>query len=160
MCILLIIIVIVVLFLFVVCSMFVLLLGVIVVSFFDVQCYLGIWYEIVCFDYFFESGLEKVMIVWYLCDDGGLDVVNKGYNFDCGMWQKMDGVVYFIGEFSCVVLKIFFFGFFYGSYNVIVLDKEYCYVLVCGFDCDYFWLLVWVLIIVLEVRQQMLDIVI
>ncbi len=42
----------------------------------------------------FESGLEKVTIAWHPRDDGGLDVVNKGYNPDRGMWQKTDGVAY------------------------------------------------------------------
>ncbi|MBQ4756217.1 hypothetical protein FD848_29580, partial [Escherichia coli] len=54
--------------------------GVTVVSPFDVQRYLGTWYEIARFDHPFESGLEKVTIAWHPRDDGGLDVVNKGYN--------------------------------------------------------------------------------
>ena len=72
--------------------------GVTVVSPFDVQRYLGTWYEIARFDHPFESGLEKVTIAWHPRDDSGLDVVNKGYNPDRGMWQKTDGVAYFTGE--------------------------------------------------------------
>lgn len=105
--------------------------GVTVVTPFDVQRYLGTWYEIARFDHPFESGLEKVTIAWHPRDDGGLDVVNKGYNPDRGMWQKTDGVAYFTGEPSRAALKISFFGPFYGSYNVIALDKEYRYALVC-----------------------------
>jgi apolipoprotein D and lipocalin family protein len=115
--------------------------GVTVVSPFDVQRYLGTWYEIARFDHPFESGLEKVTIAWHPRDDGGLDVVNKGYNPDRGMWQKTDGVAYFTGEPSRAALKMSFFGPFYGSYNVIALDKEYRYALVCGPDRDYLWLL-------------------
>ncbi|HFZ1588780.1 TPA: outer membrane lipoprotein Blc [Klebsiella pneumoniae] len=117
--------------------------GVTVVSPFDVQRYLGTWYEIARFDHPFESGL---------------DVVNKGYNPDRGMWQKTDGVAYFTGEPSRAALKISFFGPFYGSYNVIALDKEYRYALVCGPDRDYLWLLARAPTIAPEVRQQMLDI--
>ena len=51
-----------------------------------------------------------------------------------------------------------FFGPFYGSYNVIALDKEYRYALVCGPDRDYLWLLARAPTIAPEVRQQMLDI--
>lgn len=80
--------------------------GVTVVSPFDVQRYLGTWYEIARFDHPFESGLEKVTIAWHPRDDGGLDVVNKGYNPDRGMWQKTDGVAYFTGEPSRAALKI------------------------------------------------------
>lgn len=45
--------------------------GVTVVSPFDVQRYLGTWYEIARFDHPFESGLEKVTIAWHPRDDGG-----------------------------------------------------------------------------------------
>lgn len=152
--------VVIVVFLVVVCSFFMLLCGVIVVNNFDVKCYFGIWYEIVCFDYCFECGLEKVIVIYSLCDDGGLNVINKGYNFDRGMWQQSEGKVYFIGVLICVVLKVLFFGFFYGGYNVIVFDWEYCYVLVCGLDCDYLWIFFCMLIIFDEVKQEMLVVVI
>jgi apolipoprotein D and lipocalin family protein len=48
------------------------------------------------------------------------------------MWQKTDGVAYFTGEPSRAALKVSFFGPFYGGYNVIALDKDYRYALVCG----------------------------
>lgn len=76
----------IVVFLVVVCSFFTSSRGVIVVNNFDVKRYFGIWYEIVRFDYRFERGLEKVIVIYSLRDDGGLNVINKGYNFDRGMW--------------------------------------------------------------------------
>lgn len=62
--------------------------GVTVVSPFNPQRYLGTWYEIARFDHHFESGLEKVTATYSLRDDGGLDVVNKGYNPDRGCGRK------------------------------------------------------------------------
>lgn len=56
------------------------------------------------------------------------------------MWQKTDGVAYYRGA-QPRRAEISFFGPFYGSYNVIALDKEYRYALVCGPDRDYLWLL-------------------
>jgi apolipoprotein D and lipocalin family protein len=47
---------------------------------------------------------------------------------------------------------------FYGGYNVIALDKDYRYALVCGPDRDYLWLLARAPKIPPEVKQQMLDI--
>jgi lipocalin len=55
-------------------------------------------------------------------------------------------------------LKVSFFGPFYGGYNVIALDKDYRYALVCGPDRDYLWLLARAPKIPPEVKQQMLDI--
>lgn len=89
--------------------------GVTVVSPFDTQRYLGTWYEIARFDHNFESGLEKVTATYSLRDDGGLNVVNKGYNPDRGMWQKTDGVAYFTGDPTRAALKVSFFGPFYGG---------------------------------------------
>ena len=132
--------------------------GVTVVSPFDTQRYLGTWYEIARLDHSFESGLEKVTATYSLRNDGGLDVENKGYNPDREMWQKTDGVAYFTGSPTRAALKVSFFGPFYGGYNVIALDKEYRYALVCGPDHDYLWLLARSPQISPEVKQQMLDI--
>ena len=44
--------------------------------------YAGKWYEIARFDHRFERGLEKVTATYSLRDDGGLNVINKGYNPD------------------------------------------------------------------------------
>jgi apolipoprotein D and lipocalin family protein len=49
-----------------------------------------------------------VTATYSLRDDGGLDVVNKGYNPDRGMWQKTDGVAYFTGQPTRAALKVSF----------------------------------------------------
>ncbi|MBR7352780.1 hypothetical protein G3W21_27470, partial [Klebsiella pneumoniae] len=74
-------------------------------------------------------------------DDGGINVINKGYNPDREMWQKTEGKAYFTGDPSRAALKVSFFGPFYGGYNVIALDREYRHALVCGPDRDYLWIL-------------------
>ncbi|HBX2116262.1 lipocalin family protein [Klebsiella aerogenes] len=132
--------------------------GVTVVSPFESQRFLGTWYEIARFDHHFESGLEKVTATYSLRGDGGIDVVNKGYNPERGIWQKTDGVAWFTGDPNRAALKISFFGPFYGGYNVIALDKEYRHALVCGPDRDYLWLLARTPKISPQVKQQMLDI--
>lgn len=72
--------------------------GVTVVTDFDARRYMGTWYEIARFDHRFESGLEKVTTTYSLRDDGGLNVLNKGYNPDRGMWQKTEGKAWFTGD--------------------------------------------------------------
>lgn len=67
--------------------------GVTVVNNFDAKRYLGTWYEIARFDHRFERGLEKVTATYSLRDDGGLNVINKGYNPDREMWQQSEGSV-------------------------------------------------------------------
>lgn len=64
--------------------------GVTVVNNFDAKRYLGTWYEIARFDHRFERGLEKVTATYSLRDDGGLNVINKGYTLTekCGSRVK------------------------------------------------------------------------
>ena len=67
------------------------------VSGFDGQRYLGTWYEIARFDHRFERGLDKVTATYSLRDDGGINVINKGYNPDREMWQKTDKLIILCG---------------------------------------------------------------
>ena len=130
--------------------------GVTVVNNFDAKRYLGTWYEIARFDHRFERGLDKVTATYSLRDDGGINVINKGYNPDREMWQKTEGKAYFTGDPSRAALKVSFFGPFYGGYNVIALDEDYQYALVSGPNRDYLWLLSRTPDIPSHIRQQYL----
>lgn len=109
---------------------------------FDVNRYLGKWYEIARLDHSFERGLEQVTAEYSLRDDGGLRVVNQGYNPVKQRWEKAEGKAYFTGDSDIGRLKVSFFGPFYGGYNIIELDREaYQYALVSGPDTSYLWIL-------------------
>ncbi|CAI0841927.1 Outer membrane lipoprotein blc precursor [Serratia quinivorans] len=112
-----------------------------VVSRFDSQRYLGTWYEIARLDHRFERGLEQVTANYSPREDGGLKVINRGFNPQKQQWQESIGKAYFIGSPQVAALKVSFFGPFYGGYNVIELDTDYRYALVCGPNRDYLWIL-------------------
>lgn len=131
--------------------------GVNVVHPFDVQRYLGTWYEIARFDHRFERGLEKVTANYSKMNDGGIQVINRGYNPERGMWQKVTGKAYFTGASDTAALKVSFIGPFYGGYNVIGLDKDYQHALVCGPDRDYLWILSRTPTISDEMKQTLLN---
>ncbi|MDV0595536.1 MULTISPECIES: lipocalin family protein [unclassified Enterobacter] len=132
--------------------------GVTVVTPFDAQRFLGTWYEIARLDHRFERGLEKVTAHYSPMDDGGIQVINRGYNPDREMWQQSTGKAYFTCDPRRAALKVSFFGPFYGGYNVIALDKEYRHALVCGPDRNYLWILSRTPTISSEMKQQMLDV--
>jgi len=112
------------------------------VSGFDVNRYLGTWYEIARLDHSVERGLEQVSAEYSLRDDGGIQVVNQGYDRINQRWEKAEGKAYFIGDSDVGRLKVSFFGPFYGGYNIIDLDQEsYRYALVAGPDTSYLWIL-------------------
>ncbi|MDM7859007.1 lipocalin family protein [Alteromonas sp. ASW11-36] len=109
---------------------------------FDVQKYLGTWYEIARFDHSFERGLNNVTATYALREDGGIAVLNRGYNTAEQEWEQAEGKAYFVNEPTTGHLKVSFFGPFYASYVVIALDDEdYQYSLVTGPDRDYLWIL-------------------
>ena len=108
---------------------------------FEVGRYLGTWYEIARFDHSFERDLDKVSADYSLREDGGLKVVNRGFDTKKQKWHEAIGKAYFVQTPDIARLKVSFFGPFYGAYNVIELDKEdYSYVLITG-GKDYLWIL-------------------
>ncbi len=116
--------------------------GVETVSGFELNRYLGTWYEIARLDHRFERGLSNITATYSLRDDGGVKVINRGYNDEDREWDEAEGKAYFVGDDDVGHLKVSFFGPFYGGYNVIELDKEgYQYSMVAGPDRSYLWIL-------------------
>ena len=108
---------------------------------FDVNRYLGTWYEIARLDHSFERGLQQVTAEYSLRDDGGIKVVNRGFDTQKQEWDEATGKAYFVGDKNIGQLKVSFFGPFYGGYNIIALDEAYQYAMVCGPDRSYLWIL-------------------
>lgn len=107
---------------------------------FDVNRYLGTWYEIARFDYRFEKDLDNAMAQYSLNPDGSVKVINSGYNFKNNKWVSVNGTAKFRGEKDVAALKVSFFGPFYAGYNVVALE-HYQYALVAGKNLDYLWIL-------------------
>ena len=108
---------------------------------FDAGKYLGKWYEIPRLDHSFERGLEKVTAEYSMRDDGGIKVVNRGYNAAKYEWKVAEGKAYFVEKPDTGYLKVSFFGPFYGSYIVFDLAPDYSHSLISGPDKSYLWLL-------------------
>lgn len=116
--------------------------GITPVNDFDINRYLGTWYEIARLDHSFERGLSSIHAEYSMRQDGGIDVVNKGYDDGAGKWKEARGKAFFVGDPTVGKLKVSFFGPFYGGYNIIALDKkDYSYAVVCGPNRSYFWIL-------------------
>jgi apolipoprotein D and lipocalin family protein len=112
------------------------------VSNFESEKYLGKWYEIARLDHRFERGLNNVTAQYSKRDDGGIKVVNRGFNPEKNEWKESEGKAYFVQEPNIGYLKVSFFGPFYGSYIVFDLDQQnYQHSLISGPDKSYLWLL-------------------
>jgi len=108
---------------------------------FDLERYLGTWYEIARLDHAFERGLTDVSATYSRRDDGGVRVLNRGWDPGRGDWKEAEGKAYFIGPADVASLKVSFFGPFYGGYHVFALDPDYRWAMLSGPSKDYFWIL-------------------
>ena len=115
--------------------------GVTPISPFDANRYLGKWYEIARLDHRFERGKDHVTATYTPRNDGGITVLNRGYDPVKKEWSESEGKAYFTGKSDTAALKVSFFGPFYGGYNVIALDEDYQYALVSGPNRSYLWIL-------------------
>lgn len=116
--------------------------GVVAVKEFELDRYLGKWYEIARLDHSFERGLNNITAEYSLRDDGGVKVINSGFSKEDNDWQQAEGKAYFVNKTDSGHLKVSFFGPFYGSYVIFELDrKNYQYAFVSGPNTSYLWLL-------------------
>jgi apolipoprotein D and lipocalin family protein len=115
--------------------------GSVPVTGFEVERYMGRWYEIARLDHSFERGMEQVSATYELRPDGTVGVLNRGYRADKAEWDEASGKAKFVGEPDVGALKVSFFGPFYGSYNIVDLDPGYQHALIAGPSRSYLWIL-------------------
>lgn len=108
---------------------------------FDINRYMGKWYEIARFDFKFERYMNNTTANYSLQDDGTVKVVNRGFNYKTNKWKEAVGKAKFRDDANEAKLKVSFFGPFYSPYNVIALDDEYRFALIAGKNLDYIWIL-------------------
>ena len=132
--------------------------GVRPVTSFDINRYLGQWYEIARLDHSFERGMSDVSATYQLQDDGSVKVINRGYDTQRQAWKEAIGRAVFIGDSHTASLKVSFFGPFYGGYHVIALDQQsYRWALVAGPDRDYLWILARDKTLPADIREQLVS---
>jgi apolipoprotein D and lipocalin family protein len=116
--------------------------GVTPVENFQLERYLGKWYEIARLDHSFERGLSRISAEYSMNADGSVKVINSGFSDKDKKWKKAEGKARFVKSSDQGFLKVSFFGPFYGSYVILELDHQnYSYALVCGPDRSYLWIL-------------------
>lgn len=108
---------------------------------FELEKYLGTWYEIARFPHSFEKDLVGVTATYSVENNGRIKVLNQGYKKSFHGEQKSAHgkakVTTIPGK-----LKVSFFLFFYAEYNVLELDTmDYMWALVGSKNSDYLWVL-------------------
>ncbi len=108
---------------------------------FQLERYLGTWYEIARLDHSFERGLSNVTAQYSLLPNGSVRVLNRGYSEQKQVWKDIEGKATFVKTPDIGHLKVSFFGPLYSSYVITDLDESYQYALISGYNHSYLWIL-------------------
>ena len=71
--------------------------GITPVTPFEINRYLGKWYEIARLDHSFERGMSGVSAEYSMRDDGGVKVINRGFSVPENRWKEagfLKGVIF------------------------------------------------------------------
>ena len=103
----------------------------------DLNRYVGSWFEIAKFDHTFERGMDYAMANYTLRNDGKIDVLNTGIKD--GRAKDAKG----IAKTTSIpgLLRVSFFGPFFGDYRILMLEENYQYALVGGSNNRFLWIL-------------------
>ena len=109
---------------------------------FDLNRYLGTWYEIARFPHSFENDLVGVTATYSLLPDGKIKVVNAGFKGSLdGERDVATGKAKPAGNPTDGHLKVSFFLFFYADYFIMDLDPGYRWALIGSKSDKYLWIL-------------------
>ncbi len=109
------------------------------ISEFDLQRYMGKWYEIARFDNRYERNLSEVTALYSLDDEENVVILNRGFNTHDLEWREAHGK----GEPTTNggQLRVSFFLFFSTDYNIMALGDDYEWALVGSKSHKYLWIL-------------------
>lgn len=105
---------------------------------FDLNRYMGTWYEVARLDNFFEKGMYNVTAQYSLQPNGTVKVVNSGMKK--GKRKEAVGKARLADPPQNGSLEVAFFLNFYSPYRVLMLAEDYSYALV-GSGSRYLWIL-------------------
>ena len=109
---------------------------------FDLNRYLGTWYEIARFPHSFEKDLVGVTANYTVRADDKVRVENAGYKGTLdGKRDVAVGKAKLAGNPDEGHLKVSFFLFFYADYFIMDMDPDYKWALVGSKSDKYLWIL-------------------
>lgn len=106
----------------------------------DLEKYLGTWYEIARYEHFFEKDCKNVTANYSMLNEETIKVTNRCTKITTNENSEALGRAY-ATDTTNSKLKVSFFRPFYGDYWVLILDKNYDYVVVGTPNREYLWIL-------------------
>ncbi len=108
---------------------------------FELNRYLGTWYEIARLPHRFEKGLSRVTATYTLNPNGTIQVLNRGFKAAKNKWSQAEGKAWVPDPDVPARLKVRFFWPFSAEYKIIRLDPEYRWAVVTSSQNNYLWFL-------------------
>lgn len=113
-----------------------------VVSYVDLDRYLGKWYEIARYPHSFEEGCFGATAFYEKIEGGGIKVINQCRKGSLeGELDEAIGQATVVDNKTNAKLLVQFFWPFKGNYWIIDLDKDYQYAIVSEPNRQYLWIL-------------------
>lgn len=107
---------------------------------YDINRYMGTWYEIARFDTYFEYEMDNVTTSYALNDDGTISVHNQGYRN--GKPRSIKGRAKIKDIASPGKFRISFLKWIYDDYYLLELDKiNYSYAMIGSSSPKSLWIL-------------------
>lgn len=104
---------------------------------FDLDRYLGKWYEIARYDHRFERGMHKCTAEYVKNTDGSIRVINRGVKNG----KPKESIGKAKATTTPGLLRVSFWGPFYSDYRVLMLAPDYSFALVGSGSYGYLWIL-------------------
>lgn len=123
---------------------------------FDINKYLGLWYEIARIDTYWEKNKSNVTARYLRNYDDTIEVINRGYDNKKKIWNRSKGIAKQLNK-GVGKFKLSFLEPVYSSYNVIAIEQDYTYALVAGKNTDYLWILSRSKTIPEDIRHQFIE---
>ena len=104
---------------------------------FDLDEFMGRWYEVARFDNRFERGMRNVTADYRLLDDGTVEVINRG---DRG-GEPHEAIGHAKATATPGRLRVSFFWIFYSDYNILEMAPDGEWVLIGSRSPRFLWIL-------------------
>ena len=104
---------------------------------FDLQSFLGRWYEIARLDHRFERGMEYVTATYTLLPDNTVEVKNRGMRGD----EEHISIGHAKPSGEPGQLRVSFFWKFYSDYNIMAVGEKGEWMLIGSSSPKYLWIL-------------------
>jgi apolipoprotein D and lipocalin family protein len=108
---------------------------------FDKERYLGKWNEVARLPNLIEKDLRDLAEEYSLNADGTIKVVTRAFNTRKNKPVEATGTIKLKGSETRGQLAVAYFVPVYLDYNILDIDENYQYALVCGSGMGYLWLL-------------------